>query len=188
MLRITIPARDSIELWDEKNQRFLSKPPIKETTLQLEHSLVSVSKWEQKWHKPFLSDKSKTDEEVKDYVRCMTLTQNVDPAVYDYLTSENYNDIDAYIENPMTATWFSESKKKGAIEHEEVITNEIVYYWMISYGIPFECQKWHFNHLLTLIKVCGVKNEPPEKMSKEEIMARNARLNAERRARMNTKG
>ena len=109
MLRITIPARDSIELWDEKNQRFLSKPPIKETTLQLEHSLVSVSKWEQKWHKPFLSDKSKTDEEVKDYVRCMTLTQNVDPAVYDYLTSENYNDIDAYIENPMTATWFSDS-------------------------------------------------------------------------------
>ncbi len=115
----------------------------------------------------------------------MTLTQNVDPGVYDALTTENYNEIDEYIENPMTATWFN---GKSGVNDKEVITNEIVYYWVISYNIPFECQKWHFNHLMTLIKVCSIKNQDPKKMSKKEILERNAKLNAERCKQLKTKG
>ena len=180
MLRITIPA---VELWDEAKQEFIS---TKEQTLSLEHSLVSLSKWESKWCKPFLTKQEKTFEETLDYIKCMTLTQNVDPEVYKYLTNGNIDEINRYIEAPMTATYFSEDKN-GKTSREQ-ITAEIIYYWMISLNIPFECQKWHLNRLLTLIKVCSIKNTPPKKRSKKEIMSRNAALNAARRKRLNTKG
>lgn len=180
MLRITIPA---VEQWDEEKQEFIS---TKEQTLSLEHSLVSLSKWESKWCKAFLTKQKKTFEETLDYVRCMTLTQNVDPEVYKYLTDRNIDEINRYIEAPMTATYFSEDKN-GKTSREQ-ITAEIIYYWMISLNIPFECQKWHLNRLLTLIKVCNIKNTPPKKRSKKEIMSRNAALNAARRKRLNTKG
>ena len=180
MLRVTIPA---IELWDESKEEFIN---TKGQTLQLEHSLVSLSKWESKWCKPFISKDTKTEEEELDYIRCMTITQNVDPDVYKFIPNDIRKEIKEYINAPMTATWFNEDKK-GKYDSEQ-ITSELVYYWMIAQNIPFECEKWHLNRLLTLIKVCNIKNQPPKKMSKKALMSRNAALNAARRKQLNTKG
>lgn len=180
MLIITIPSQ---ELFNEATQEFVSS---KEQTLQLEHSLVSVSKWESKWRKPFLSKESKTVEETLDYIRCMTITQNVNPDIYNFLTNDNIKAINDYIDSPMTATTFSELGSKTG--NREIITSELIYYWMIALNVPMECQKWHLNRLLTLIRVCNVKNTPPKKMSRKEIMSRNASLNAARRRKLNTKG
>ncbi len=180
MLEITIPAS---ELWDEVHQQFFT---FKGQKLCLEHSLVSLSKWESKWQKPFLGTAEKTTEEAIDYIRCMTITQNVDPIAYMFLTKENIKAINDYIEQPMTATTFNEPNKRP---NREIVTAEIIYYWMVAHRIPFECQKWHLNRLLTLIKVCNIKNDTnPKKMSKREILSRNHALNEARRARMNTKG
>lgn len=179
MLRITIPSR---EFWDESKNEFVF---TKAQTLQLEHSLVSLSKWEAKWQKAFLSKKEKTYEETLDYVRCMTLTQNVDPEVYHRLTTENIQQINEYISAPMTATYFAEDKSRPS---RETVTAELIYYWMISCNIPFECQKWHLNRLLALIRVCNIKNSPPKKRSKRDIMSQNAALNAARRKQLNTRG
>lgn len=180
MLHITIPA---IEQWDEINEQFIN---TKEQKLSLEHSLVSLSKWESKWCKPFFSKQEKTQEQKIDYVRCMTITQNVDPEIYKYLSKDNLKQINDYIDAPMTATWFSEDKNKKG--NNKQITSEIIYYWMIAFNIPFECQKWHLNKLMTLIRVCDIKNQPPKKRSQKEIMSRNAALNAARRKQLNSKG
>lgn len=180
MLTIKIP---SVEYFDEKTSSFNTS---KEITLQLEHSLVSISKWEAKWHKPFLSNTQKTSEEILDYVRCMTITQNVDPNRYLLLTADNFKRIESYIEDPMTATWFNDKENKN--KKKETVTSEIIYYWMIGFNIPFECQKWHINRLLTLIRVCNIKNQPQKKMSKSELMNRNKTLNAARRNALKTKG
>lgn len=180
MLEITIPA---IEMFNEETQEFL---PFKEQTLQLEHSLVSLSKWESKWCKPFLSKDEKTQEEVLDYIKCMTKTKNVDPYVYNRLTRSNIEAINKYIEAPMTATVFYDNKRQGA--NKEQVTSELIYYWMISLNIPMECQKWHLNRLLTLIRVCNVKNTPPKKTSKRELASRYAALNAARRKQLGTNG
>ena len=181
MLTITIPA---VEDWDPVKEEFV--PRIKEQTLQLEHSLISLSKWESKWCKAFLTKKKKTYEELLDYIKCMTLTPNVNPEVYNYLTVKNIDDIYEYIEAPMTATYISEEKTSPT--SKETGTSELIYYWMISLNIPFECQKWHINRLLTLIRVCNRKNSPPRKRSAKEIMSRNAALNAARRKRTGSKG
>lgn len=180
MLIITIPA---MEMYNEQTQEFFS---LKEQTLQLEHSLVSLSKWESKWCKPFLSKDNKTVEETLDYIKCMTITQNVDPSVYNRLSKSNIKAINDYIEAPMTATTFYNDNTKG--HGRETITSELIYYWMIALNIPMECQKWHLNRLLTLVRVCNVKNAPPKKMGKGDIMRRNAALNAARRKQLNTKG
>ena len=180
MLHITIPA---IEQWDEIREQFIN---TKEQNLSLEHSLVSLSKWESKWCKPFFSKQEKTQEEMIDYVRCMTITQNVSPDIYRYLTRDNLKQITDYIDASMTATWFSEDKNKKG--NNKTITSEIIYYWMIAFNIPFECQKWHLNRLMTLIRVCDIKNRPQKKRSQKEIMSRNAALNAARRKRFNSKG
>lgn len=179
MLNIVVPAR---ELWDEVNEQFIS---IKEQKLQLEHSLISLSKWESKWRKPFLSKKPMTHEEAIDYIRCMTLTQNVDPVVYYCLTNENIKEINDYIDSPMTATTFSDNKRSP---NREVITAEIIYYWMIALNIPMECQKWHLNRLLTLVEVCNIKNSPKKKIPKKELASRNRALNSARRKMLNSKG
>lgn len=179
MLKITISA---IEQYDEVKNEFLT---TKAQVLQLEHSLVSLSKWESKWCKPFLSKEEKTFEESVDYVRCMTITHNVSDDSYAGVTPHHIHEVTKYIEAPMTATVFGKEKKSF---NREVITAEIIYYWMVALNIPFECQKWHLNRLLTLINVCNIKNNPPKKMSKKELFARNAALNAARRKTFNTKG
>lgn len=187
MLRIVVPAAKSVELWDEESNMFVYTKPTKEQVLQLEHSLVSLSKWESKWCKPFLTKEPKTDEETIDYIKSMTITQNVDPEVYKHLTPENYKEIEKYIGSPMTATYFSDNKQ-NRIGREQV-TAELIYYWMIALNIPFDpCQKWHLNRLITLIKVCNIKNTPPKKRSRRDILSRNAALNEARRRQLNTNG
>ena len=174
MLTVTIP---DVELFDEEKQEFLF---IKGQTLSLEHSLVSLSKWESKWKKPFLTKNEKTSEEIIDYIRCMTITQNVNPIIYSGIGPEILKTIIEYMDDSMTATTFKDMDQKHS---REIITAEIIYYWMIELGIPFECQKWHLNRLLTLINVCSIKQQPPKKMSKKDAMAQQTKLNAARRAK-----
>lgn len=158
----------------------------KACTLKLEHSLVSISKWESKWKKPFLTDKEKTVAEFIDYVRCMTINQDVPDEVYNLLGRENVKKIEDYIMDPATATTVTyRGKSKGG--RPEIPTSELIYYWMVSNGIPFECEKWRLNRLLTLIKVCNAKGNP-QQMSKQEIYAMNTALNNSRRAAIGSKG
>ena len=180
MLQLKFPE---MECWDEKNERFIQ---IKGQTIQLEHSLVSISKWESKWKKPFLSREGHTREETIDYVRCMTITQNVNPILYELLTDEQIQQVNQYIDDPMTATTISKQEGKGA--STKIITSEEIYYSMVAYQIPFECQRWHFNRLIMLIRICDERNKPKKKMRKGEIAKRNRSLNAARRARLGTKG
>ena len=184
MLKIEVPLTS--EGWDDEKQEFVEP---KFQSIQLEHSLISLSKWESKWHKPFLTKDPKTLEETIDYIRCMTITQNIPSNVYDKITDDIVLQVNAYIENPMTATWFNDrgGGSKGKKNNEQ-ITNELIYYWMTSLNIPFECEKWHLNRLLTLIQICDVKNQPDKKMSKREIMNNNRALNEARRKKFNTKG
>lgn len=179
MLKLIIPA---IEQYDETRNEFIN---TKEKVLQLEHSLVSLSKWESKWCKPFLSKEEKTFEESVDYIRCMTITQHMNYDDYSGVTNAQIREVTKYIEAPMTATIFTKDKRPP---NREIITAEIIYYWMVALNIPFECQKWHLNRLLTLINVCNIKNNPPKRMSRKELMNRNAALNAARRQSLNTKG
>ena len=178
MLTIIVPAQD---LFDEANEEFIV---VKEQKLQLEHSLVSISKWESKWKKPYLVKDKKTLEETIDYIRCMTITQNVNPNVYYALTAENYRDIQEYIEDPMSATTFSDVNKPN----REVITSEILYYAMFANNVPLECQKWHLNRLLNLLHIFSIKSQPEKKMSRAQILERNRALNEARKAKLKTKG
>lgn len=179
MIQLVIPER---EYWDEKKSEFVM---IKRATIQVEHSLVSVAKWESKWKKSFFGKKDRTTEEIIDYVRCMTITQNVRPEVYSILTNDNIKTVSDYISESMTATHFNDDSETGS---RDIITSEIIYYWMIVYNIPSEYQKWHLSRLLALIKVCSKKNDKPKKMSKSEIMNRNRELNNKRRQQYNTDG
>lgn len=185
MLEITIPEK---EYFDEKNSMFFTVPAAK---IQLEHSLLSISKWEAKWHKSYFLKEKKTAEEIMDYIRCMTITQNVNPAVYNNLTASNFQKILEYIEDPMTATTFNDPPGAGKKKQNHVYTSEEIYYWMLTYNIPFECQKWHIHRLLTLIRVCNIKSQDEKKMSKSEraaAMARRRELNASRRSALNSRG
>lgn len=181
MLTITVEGG---EMFDQSNDEFIS---AKTQTLQLEHSLISLSKWESKWHKPFLHSE-KNNAETLDYIKCMTLNTNVDPVIYKFLSQDNIKKIEDYIDDPMTATTFSEDPTKK--KNREIVTSELIYYWMISYQIPVEFQKWHLNRLITLIRVCGVKNQPPsnKKTSQRDLAARYAAENKRRRAKYNSKG
>lgn len=179
MLKIFVPSG---ELYDERTERFIT---VNGRELQLEHSLVSISKWESKWKKPFLSGSEKTREETIDYIRCMTTSQNVDPNVFLGLTDANIDAVNRYVDDPMTATTFKNNQKKP---NRQIITSEIIYYWMISLGIPMECQKWHLNRLLTLIRVVDEKNQPGKKKSRRDVIAENRALNQMRRARTGSRG
>lgn len=179
MLQIIVPSNDD---YDEANQRFIVRPSV---TLKFEHSLVSLSKWESSWEKPFLSEISKTDEEATDYIRCMCLSPDVPAEIFNRLSQENLDEINRYINAKMTATWFSSVDTKKATE---IVTSEVLYYWMFSMSIPIECENWHLARLMTLIKVYNEKSGTKKKMSPAEIAAQNRKLNAERKARLGTSG
>ena len=169
------------EQYDENKNIFVS---IKDQTLKLEHSLLSISKWESKWHKPFINKENKSTEEVIDYIKCMTIN-TVNDDIYRCINDSIFCIVNNYISDPMTATTFNDINNRPS---REIITSEIIYYWMITYNIPFECEKWHLNKLLTLIKVCNNKNNPDKKMSRSEVIRRNKELNNKRRMAMNSKG
>ena len=179
MLQITIPER---EYFDNSTQEFIYLP---EQRITLEHSLISISKWESKWKKPFLDKNAKTQEESLDYIRCMAVGKPIDELSVKWIPPETFAQINDYISDSMTATWFNEQNKKPGMQ---VITSEIIYYWMIAFHVPMECEKWHLNRLLTLIKVCELKTAPKKKMKRKDIYAQNAALNAARKHRMEASG
>lgn len=180
MLTITVGATD---VYDEASGTFGAKGGIE---LQLEHSLVSLSKWESIHEKPFLGKDSKTPEEVISYVECMAIGEIPRGDIFHQLSEENVKEINEYIDRKMTATWFSDKTRSPAVA--EIITSELIYYWMTAFNIPWEAQHWHLNRLFTLIRVCNVKQEKPKKMSRAEIARRNRDLNAQRKAQLGTTG
>lgn len=179
MLHITVQSED---LYNEATGEFIT---VKPTHLQLEHSLVSLSKWEAKWHKSFLKNiEDLSPEEFLSYIECMNMTQNTNPDVFKAISVENLKEIMDYINNPMSATVIT-SNRPNSSGKEEPITSEIIYYWMFSQGIPKECEKWHLNRLMSLIRVSAIKNGSSKKMSKADSMAamkaKKARARANRR-------
>lgn len=173
-------------MYDEVAQEFID---TKETILQLEHSLLSISKWESKWKKPFLGKDPKTFEEEIDYVRCMTINKNVDPNSYLAIRRPQLNEVWAYIEDTHTATWFSKNlDKSNTPQSSRAITSELIYSWMVAFNIPFECEKWHLNRLLTLIRIVETDNAPKKKMGRREGANWQKAENARRRARLGTRG
>jgi hypothetical protein len=183
MLQLIIPER---EYWSEENEEFMY---VKETKLQLEHSLISLSKWESKYHKAFLDKKNKlSKDELLYYIKCMTLTKDVDQTIYQSLTNKDLEHIKDYIEDPMTATSFGKNAKKGMPKAQnKVITSEVIYYWMCTLNVPVQFEKWHLNRLLTLIRVINEENSPT-KMNKKDIYSQNKSLNAMRRAKHHSRG
>lgn len=179
MLTIVVPG---VELFDENREIFVNLP---EATLSLEHSLVSLSKWESIWEKPFLGPDTKTTEETLSYIECMCLAENTPSEVFQRLSDDNLEAVNKYIEAKMSATWFNEKPAPGP---KKVITSELLYYWMVALTIPFECQYWHLNRLFALIKVANAENSPPKKMSAREVAEQNRALNEARRAKLNTTG
>jgi len=179
MLQITLPAS---RFFNEQTEEFVFYEPV---TLKLEHSLISIQRWESKWHKSYLSSENLSAEEMIDYIRCMSLDPNLNPQVLSRLRQIDFERIKDYISDPMTATTFSQHDDPH--QRKQIITAEIIYYWMVSFGIPFECAKWHLNQLMTLIKVCSIKNNP-KKANKNEAAKQRAALNKARRARMGSTG
>lgn len=181
MLKITIPSR---ELFDNDTQMFVYS---KEQTILLEHSLVSISKWEAITEKAFIGNSEKSIDDTMLYIQCMTVSKNIDEKVYAALSDENINAVKNYIDKKNTATTINKFYNGGG-SSGDVVTSELIYYWMLCHKIPFECQRWHLNRLLTLIDICNVKNAPPQKMSRSALAQRNKSLNAQRRAQMNSRG
>ena len=179
MLRIVIPGG---EMYDEENRKFRI---VKAQAIELEHSLISISKWESKWKRPFLSRAQRTEEEIRDYIRCMTITPGVNPDLYYCLSQDNIREIQAYIDDTMSATVFrGENKPKGTPRPR---TSEQIYGAMVLLNIPFECQKWHLNRLLNLIQECENLNDGG-KMSRKESAKYMSQMNAMRRAKHHTRG
>lgn len=184
MLEITIKSCKK-EYYDDNKCEFVNFSLDHDCKITLEHSLVSISKWESKWHKPFLIKDPKKNEELLDYIRCMIITQNVPNDIVYFLSDDDIKKINEYIGDPMTATTFhtnNNPKENNTTRKREIITSELIYYWMIENNIPPEYQRWHLNRLLTLIRVCSIKNSSGNKMSKRDVLAQNKSLNQARKA------
>lgn len=180
MLKLTIPSR---ELYDEVEQCFI---PQEEFTLELEHSLVSLSKWESFTLKPFLTNEGKTEKELEKYMEFMILSANYPEDWYRRLSEEQLLQISEYIESPQTATTFGEMPKKTG--RNEIITSELIYYWLVTFQISFEVENWHLNRLFALVRICNVKQQKPTPKSKTEVARHYRELNEKRRAQANSKG
>ena len=182
LLQLKVPIGP--EEWDEDKEEFIPPPYI---TIEMEHTLVTISKWESKWRKAFLSKREKTSEEWIDYFKTMIVTPNINDNICDYMTEQNITDINNYIESPMSATYI-QADDTGA-PNKDVVTSELIYYWMTAHNIPFEeCQHWHLNRLLTLIRVCNEKNAPPDKKRRKPNIEKRRAMNEARKKQFNSKG
>ena len=180
MLTIVVPGD---EVYDEETSEFHT---VNDQILQFEHSLVSLSKWESDFQKPFLTQDPKTEEELFAYLVAMMVTPNAGPDVLYRCTEKNLDEIQRYIDSPQSATTFGEMPERRG--RGETITSELIYYWMVAFNIPFECQHWHLNRLFSLIRICNIKNSPPKKRSTRDIAMERRRINEERRAKLATSG
>lgn len=194
MITIKIPAQPATEIWDPAREEFIYTEEIPETKLTLEHSLVAISKWESKWKKAFLKENvRKTPEEILDYIRCMTIEENIPENVYEYIPADEVDRIMKYVEDTMTATYINRKPAKETPGKKDVVTSELIYYWMIANQIPFECENWHLNRLMALIQICSVKNAAmyggkKNRADKNSLLKNNAAMNAARRAKLGSKG
>lgn len=171
------------EAFDEAKGEFIT---VDEVTLELEHSLVSLSKWESIHNKPFLGPGAKTSKEILDYIEAMVISDNFSMEVVANLSKENTDKINDYISSNQSATTFNDPRKSSS--RSEVITSELIYYWMTAYQIPFECECWHLNRLFALIQICNIKNSKQTNMPKSEAAAAQRSLNESRKAALGTKG
>lgn len=181
MLRIVI---QSDELFDDEKLEFI--PAVDGLVVDLEHSLISLSKWESKYEKPFLSSMDKSSDEVLAYVNAMVVTPDVDPDALLRCSQKNIDEIQNYIDSRQSATTFGAMPERRG--QGEVITSELIYYWMVAFNIPFTCETWHLNRLLSLVRICNIKNSPPKKLSRSEIAQRNYELNEKRKQELGTRG
>lgn len=194
MITVTIPARPKQEMWDPAREEFIYIEATREYKITLEHSLVSVSKWESKWKKAFLKQGEKTPEEVLDYIRCMTIEKNIPDEAYKNIPPNEVKRITDYIDDSHTATHINHMPQKEKPGRKDVITSELIYYWMIANQIPFECERWHLNRLMALIQICSVKNsqmyggKKKSRSSQQDLLRHNSALNASRRAMTGSKG
>lgn len=193
MISILIPAQPSIEMWDPAKEEFIKTEEISETKITLEHSLVSISKWESKWKQAFLKKSEKTPEQVIDYIKCMTIDNGIPDNVYEHIPSDEIKRITNYIEDRMTATYINQRPEYNKKESKDVVTSELIYYWMIANQIPFECERWHLNRLMTLIQICSVKNAAmyggkKNRSKTNSLLKHNTALNNARRAQTGSKG
>lgn len=180
MLTITVAG---VDMFDDTTQEFITQGGV---VLQLEHSLVALSKWESEFETPFLGQNDKSPEQMLAYIGAMIVTPNPPEGILQKLSEENFEAINNHIDKKMTATWFGESPSGG--RNREVITAELIYYWMTVFSIPFECETWHLNRLFTLIRICNIKQSKEKKMSRGETAARNRELNERRKAQLKTNG
>ena len=180
MLRIQIEGE---EFFDEVDNTFST---VGDIVLDLEHSLISLSKWEAEFQKPFLGPGEKTTEEILEYVHAMIMTPDVPGNIMKRFNADHLTKVNEYIESSQSATTFGQMPRTPG--RSEIITSELIYYWMVAFNIPFECEQWHLNRLFALIRICNVKQSKPKKMSRNEIAARNRELNAQRKAQLGTTG
>lgn len=180
MLKLII---EGDEVFNEETAEFST---VDDAVVYLEHSLISLSKWEAKYQEPFLSSTDKTHEQIMDYIQFMIFSPGESSEIVSGLSKKNIEEIQAYIDSPQSATTFGEMPDRKS--RGEVITSELIYYWLVAYNIPFECQSWHLNRLLALIRICNIKNGKQKKMSRNEIAQRNRDLNAKRKAALGTTG
>jgi hypothetical protein len=171
-------------LWDEETETFVEHIV---SSIDFEHSLASMSKWESKWEQAFLGRTEKTAEQVYDYLSMMCLTPGVTREQILGLSQENFTQINEYIESQQTATKFAEQpNRRGSGEQ---ITSDLVYYWMVAFRIPWEAQYWHLNKLLALVRICNAKQSgKTQKVPRHDTAQRNRDLNAERRKKYGTSG
>lgn len=182
MLEVIIPED---EFYDQSTNKFITIPSCK---IVIEHSLISVAKWESKWHMPYLSDSPRSPIQELDYIKCMIIGSIPNDLTLKTLSAENIKLIRDYINNPMTATTFQKNSKSTGRGKKENTTAETIYAHMFAHSIPIDCQKWHLNRLLTLLRVCDLKNSPRDKMTKKQTAMWNAEQNALRKAKYNTRG
>ena len=178
MFELTIGATEHF------NQETSEFEMLNGVTIELEHSLFALSKWESKFEIPFLNNDNLTDEQMMYYIQCMTITKNVDPKLYGSLSEANIITVNEYLNKKHTATWFSEhGNGPGRRTSNEIVTSELIYFWLTACQIPFECEHWNLKRLLTLIQVCNEKNKPQKKMDRKTMMNKHRSVNASRRPR-----
>lgn len=173
----------TLEYYDSEKNEFVYEEGGK---VRFEYSLKMLYEWEGKWKKAFLKgNKNLTTEEAVDFYIMMAL----DPIDKKFMTGEAMETLSKYVNDPQTATTFADGQNGNTSPSKgKIFTSEELYAMMITSNVPLDFENRNLNRLITILRVISVQNTPPKKMSKNDIYRQNAALNAERKARLNTKG